>query len=101
MGLGMTNPMHIALVALVVLLVFGAKRLPEMGHSLGSGLREFKDSISGSDAPRASLTDAPATDTSSIDQVHGQAAAVSSTDADKSSHGYKALPPSASPAHKA
>ena len=34
-------------VLLVVLLVFGAKRLPEIGRSLGSGMREFKDSISG------------------------------------------------------
>ena len=34
---------------LVVLLVFGPKRLPEMGRSLGKGMREFKDSISGKD----------------------------------------------------
>ena len=32
---------------LVLLLVFGAKRLPEMGRSLGKGMREFKDSVSG------------------------------------------------------
>jgi sec-independent protein translocase protein TatA len=48
----MTNPVQIALIALVLLLVFGAKRLPELGRSLGSGLREFKDSISGSDEQR-------------------------------------------------
>jgi sec-independent protein translocase protein TatA len=36
---------------LVVLLVFGPKRLPEMGRSLGKGMREFKDSISGKDEP--------------------------------------------------
>ncbi len=47
MGLGMTNPIHIALIALVLLLVFGARRLPELGRSLGTGLREFKDSIGG------------------------------------------------------
>jgi len=34
---------------LVVLLVFGPKRLPEMGRSLGKGMREFKDSLSGKD----------------------------------------------------
>lgn len=44
---GLENPLHILLVLLVVLLVFGAKRLPELGRSLGSGMREFKDSISG------------------------------------------------------
>lgn len=38
---------EILLLGLVVLLVFGPKRLPEMGRSMGHGLREFKDSISG------------------------------------------------------
>ena len=40
---------EVFLVLLVVLLVFGPKRLPEMGRSLGRGLREFKDSITGKD----------------------------------------------------
>ena len=34
-------------ILVVALLVFGPKRLPEIGHSLGKGMREFKDSISG------------------------------------------------------
>jgi sec-independent protein translocase protein TatA len=38
---------EILILLLVVLLVFGPKRLPEMGRSLGKGMREFKDSISG------------------------------------------------------
>ena len=37
------------LIVLVLLLVFGPKRLPEMGRSLGRGMREFKDSLSGKD----------------------------------------------------
>ena len=41
------------LLLLVVLLVFGPKRLPEMGRSLGKGMREFKDSISGKDDDEA------------------------------------------------
>jgi sec-independent protein translocase protein TatA len=41
---------EILILLLVVLLVFGPKRLPEMGRSLGKGMREFKDSISGNDA---------------------------------------------------
>jgi sec-independent protein translocase protein TatA len=45
--LGLDNPLHIAILLVVVLLVFGAKRLPEMGRSLGSGLRGFKETISG------------------------------------------------------
>jgi sec-independent protein translocase protein TatA len=40
---------EVFLVLLVVLLVFGPKRLPEMGRSLGRGLREFKDSVTGKD----------------------------------------------------
>jgi sec-independent protein translocase protein TatA len=44
---GLDNPLHIALVLLVVLMVFGAKRLPEMGKGLGEGMRGFKQAISG------------------------------------------------------
>jgi sec-independent protein translocase protein TatA len=40
---------EIALLLLVLLLVFGPKRLPETGRSLGRGMREFKDSITGRD----------------------------------------------------
>ena len=40
---------EILLLGLVVLLVFGPKRLPEMGRSLGHGLREFKDSVTNND----------------------------------------------------
>jgi sec-independent protein translocase protein TatA len=36
-------------IILVLLLVFGPKRLPEMGKSLGRGMREFKDSVTGND----------------------------------------------------
>jgi sec-independent protein translocase protein TatA len=44
--------MELVIVLLVALLVFGPKRLPEMGRSLGRGMREFKDSISGKDDDR-------------------------------------------------
>jgi sec-independent protein translocase protein TatA len=45
--MGLDNPIHIAFLLVLLLLVFGAKRLPEMGRSLGAGLRGFKESISG------------------------------------------------------
>jgi sec-independent protein translocase protein TatA len=45
--MGLDNPVHIVILLVILLLVFGAKRLPEMGHSLGAGLRGFKESISG------------------------------------------------------
>jgi sec-independent protein translocase protein TatA len=54
---GLENPLHIAILLVVVLLVFGAKRLPEMGKLLGEGLRGFKDSVSG-ETPTARLPDA-------------------------------------------
>lgn len=57
--LGLDNPIHIAFVLVLLLLVFGAKRLPEMGKSLGAGLRGFKESISGEE-PAAHLTEAHA-----------------------------------------
>lgn len=65
--LGLDNPIHIVFLLVIVLLVFGAKRLPEMGKSLGSGLRGFKDSLTGEgDTPAAepapatpALTEAP------------------------------------------
>ena len=40
---------EIVILLLVALLVFGPKRLPEMGRSLGKGMREFKDSVTGND----------------------------------------------------
>jgi len=42
------GPMELIVVLVIVLLVFGPKRLPGLGKQLGSGMREFKDSITGS-----------------------------------------------------
>jgi sec-independent protein translocase protein TatA len=62
--MGLTQPTHIAILLGIVLLLFGAKRLPEMGRALGSGMREFKDAITGnSPDPPAELP--PAVPTSS------------------------------------
>jgi sec-independent protein translocase protein TatA len=50
---------ELLVLLLVILLVFGPKRLPEMGRSLGRGMREFKDSITGDkdpERPQAELT---------------------------------------------
>jgi sec-independent protein translocase protein TatA len=41
------NPIHVVFLLVLVLLVFGAKRLPEMGRSLGSGMRGFRDALAG------------------------------------------------------
>jgi sec-independent protein translocase protein TatA len=41
------GPLEIVIVLVVVLLIFGPKRLPQLGRSLGGGMREFKDSVTG------------------------------------------------------
>jgi len=51
------NIWEILILLLVALLLFGPKRLPEMGRSLGKGLREFKDSLTSNDNDRP--TDVP------------------------------------------
>lgn len=43
--IGWTSPTHLVLLLLIALCLFGAKRLPEIGRSLGSGMREFKESV--------------------------------------------------------
>jgi sec-independent protein translocase protein TatA len=43
--IGWTSPTHLALLLLIALCLFGAKRLPEIGRSLGTGMREFKESV--------------------------------------------------------
>jgi len=45
--MGLDNPLHLAFLVMLLLLVFGAKRLPEMGRSLGAGMRGFRESIGG------------------------------------------------------
>jgi sec-independent protein translocase protein TatA len=45
MGSGLVTPVHLIFLLLLALLLFGAKRLPEIGRSLGTGMREFKDSV--------------------------------------------------------
>jgi sec-independent protein translocase protein TatA len=46
LGIG---PLEIVIVLVIVLVIFGPKRLPDLGRSLGKGMREFKDSVSGKD----------------------------------------------------
>ncbi len=59
-----TNPVHIVILLAIALLLFGGKRLPEIGRSLGSGMREFKDAVTGntpSSLPPAELPPAEST----------------------------------------
>jgi len=43
------GPLELAIVLIIALVIFGPKRLPELGRSMGRGIREFRSSISGKD----------------------------------------------------
>jgi sec-independent protein translocase protein TatA len=48
---GLLQPWHVILLLAIALLLFGGKRLPEVGRSLGHGMREFKDAVTGNSTP--------------------------------------------------
>ena len=48
-GVFAPTPIEIIIVLIIVLIIFGPKRLPDLGRSLGRGMREFKDSVTGKD----------------------------------------------------
>ena len=48
---GLESPSHLILLLLIIFLLFGAKRLPEMGRSLGRGIREFKEGLNTKEKP--------------------------------------------------
>ena len=52
---------ELMILLIVLLLIFGAKRLPEMGRSLGKGMREFKDSVTGVEEAVTTTTPTPTT----------------------------------------
>jgi sec-independent protein translocase protein TatA len=63
--MGPIGPLELGIVLLIVLLIFGPKRLPGLGKQLGSGMREFKDGITGNkdddeEEPRPQITPATA-----------------------------------------
>jgi sec-independent protein translocase protein TatA len=67
-GMWTPGPMEIVIILVIVLIVFGPKRLPDLGRSLGRGMREFKESVTGEDKdelpePRAVEKPEPAAST--------------------------------------
>jgi sec-independent protein translocase protein TatA len=50
------GPMELAVVLVIALIIVGPKKLPGLGRSIGSGLREFKDTLSGTD-PRSDISE--------------------------------------------
>ena len=55
------GPLELAIVFVIVLLIFGPKRLPGLGRQLGTGMREFKESITGKGGRATTMTTTSAT----------------------------------------
>ena len=73
------GPLEIAIVLVIVLIIFGPKRLPELGRSMGRGIREFRGSVSGDhkdeddvDDKRAELHASEAADAEPAEAVEGE-----------------------------
>jgi sec-independent protein translocase protein TatA len=63
MGANIASPTHLLLILVVLLLVFGAKKLPELGRGIGESMREFRGGVAGEDKPAvqaAPVADQPA-----------------------------------------
>ena len=57
MTTALLSPTHIAIVLIVLPLIVGPKRLPQAGHALGTGVREFKDALPGRDVASIASAD--------------------------------------------
>jgi sec-independent protein translocase protein TatA len=73
------GPLEIAIVLVIVLIIFGPKRLPELGRSMGRGIREFRGSVSGDhkdeddvDDKRAELHASEASEAEPAEAVEGE-----------------------------
>jgi sec-independent protein translocase protein TatA len=63
------GPLEIVIVLIIVLMIFGPKRLPDLGRSLGRGMREFKDSVTGEDKEELPAAREPVAPANSADKV--------------------------------
>ena len=66
------GPLELGIILLIVLIVFGPKRLPGLGRQLGSGMREFKDSITGKDKDGDEDREEPAVRQQQLDRTAGE-----------------------------
>jgi sec-independent protein translocase protein TatA len=70
------GPLEIAIVLVIVLIIFGPKRLPELGRSMGRGIREFKGSVTGDDKDQDDADDERAAiEARQADEAEAKAAA--------------------------
>jgi sec-independent protein translocase protein TatA len=73
------GPMEIGLVLIIALIVFGPKKLPDLGRSLGKGIREFKGSISGEGQPEVPTPPAAVGPPPVVQREHAEAKPVVKT----------------------
>ena len=66
------GPLEIVIILVIVLIIFGPKRLPDLGRSLGRGMREFKDSISGKDDDDFAVRSLPPADEQTVARTERQ-----------------------------
>jgi len=59
---GLFQPMHLLIIFVIALLIFGPKRLPELGKGLGDGIRALKDSMSGNSSEAKKNTESKGPD---------------------------------------
>ena len=59
--MGSLSPWHIAIVVIVALVIFGPKKLPELGRSVGSGIRDFRKGMAGEEDAPQQVVEAPTT----------------------------------------
>lgn len=63
MGAGVLQPWHLIVILVIVLIIFGPGKLPDLGQSLGRGIREFKSSVKGEEDAEAAAKPAASTTT--------------------------------------
>jgi sec-independent protein translocase protein TatA len=59
MGEGLFQPLHLLIIAFIALIVFGPKRLPELGKGMGEAIRGFKQSMKEGEEPQKDTTTTP------------------------------------------
>ena len=72
------GPLEIVIVLVIVLIIFGPKRLPDLGRSMGKGMREFKESVTGNDDDRNELVEGSSENVSRTESKRPAAAGDSS-----------------------
>ncbi len=68
---GLASPSHLIIVLVIILLLFGAKRIPELAKGLGIGIKELREEVSVSDDPKLEMSGSE--DIRGEGRVHGQA----------------------------